>query len=218
MKTLPAAAAWLMDAFKVTENNPALTGDLTEEYSRGRSSAWLWRQVLAAIAFAIGKEIYSHKLLTIRAVIVGEAAVCLSSWAIYKTVAIYGALHGHSPMLLINVFTPWQLFYWAGRAFILPESTVVLMFGGWIVSRFHRDHRAALVFLFATLQFILLMVQAFSELRRLSVNSIDQPRFRSYLAADIALLLLCPVVVLLGGYLARNRAEDRSPEYPSNDN
>jgi hypothetical protein len=66
---LPAGAVWLLEAFKVTENNPALTGDLTEECSRGRSNAWLWEQVLVAIAFAIGKEIYSHKLLTIRAVI-----------------------------------------------------------------------------------------------------------------------------------------------------
>jgi hypothetical protein len=214
MKTpqLPAAAVWLLEAFKVTEHNPALTGDLTEECSRGRSSAWLWKQVLAAIAFAVGKEIYGHRLLTIRSLIMGEAAVWLSSWAIYTALAIYGALHGHSrAMLLIPVYTPWQLFYWAGRAFMLPGSMLVFMFGGWIVGRFHRDHGTVLVFLFATLQFILVIVQAYSEFGRLLVNSIDQPRFRPYLAANMALFLFCPMGVLLGGYLARNRAEDRSP-------
>jgi hypothetical protein len=44
MKTLrlPAAAVWLLDAFNVTENSPSLAGDLTEEFSGGRSSSWLW--------------------------------------------------------------------------------------------------------------------------------------------------------------------------------
>ncbi len=89
MKThrLPAAAVRLLDSFKVTENNPALIGDLTEECSGGQSSVWLWRQVIAAIAFTIGKEIYSHRLLTIRAIIAGEAAVLLGGWAIYKPAA-----------------------------------------------------------------------------------------------------------------------------------
>jgi hypothetical protein len=214
MKTprLPAAAVWLLDAFNVTDNNPALIGDLAQECSAGRSSVWLWRQVLAAIAFAVGSEIYGHRLLTVRSLIMGEAAVWLSSWAIYTALAIYGALHGHSrAMLLIPVYTPWQLFYWAGRAFMLPGSMLVFVFGGWVVGRFHRDHRTVLVFLFATMQFILVIMQAYSEFGRLLVNSIDQPRFRPYLAANMALFLLCPVGVILGGYLARSRAADRSP-------
>jgi hypothetical protein len=209
---MPAAAIWLLKVFKVPESNPALAGDLTEEYLGGRSSVWLWRQVLAAIAFAVGKEIYGHRLLTIRSLIIGEAAVWLSSWAIYTALAIYGALYGHSrAMLLIPVYTPWQLFYWAGRVYMLPGSMLVFMFGGWIVGLFHRDHRTVLVFLFAMLQFIVVIVQAYSEFGRLLVNSIDQPRFRPYLVANIALFLLCPIGVLLGGYLARSRAEDRSP-------
>ena len=89
MKTprLPAAAVWLLEAFNVTENSPALTGDLTEEFSGGRSGAWLWRQVLAAIGFTIAKEIYSHKLLTIRAVIAGEAWVLLSYFALIRALS-----------------------------------------------------------------------------------------------------------------------------------
>jgi len=59
MKTprLPAAAVWLLDAFKATENNSALIGDLTEEVSRGQSGVWLWRQVVAAIALASAKRV-----------------------------------------------------------------------------------------------------------------------------------------------------------------
>lgn len=206
MKThgLPAAAVWLLRAFNVTETNPALIGDLAEECSNGRSNAWLWRQVLSAIVFAIGKEIYDHKLLTMRAVIVGEASVWLSSAAIYTAAWwIMTALAWHWPWPLrwLVAFTGFF-----GRD-ILRGSLAGFILGGWIVGRLHREQRPAFVLLFATLQFLLLMVRGFPELCRLSANSLDQPRFRSYLEADIAFLMLCPLAVVIGGFLARGRAK-----------
>lgn len=213
MKTnhLPAAAVWLLHALKVTDHNPALIGDLAEECSAGRSRVWLWREVLAAIVFAMGKEIYSHKLLAMRAVIVGEAAVWVTSFAIntawWWTIT---ALAWHWPWLLM-----WLIAFTGFLGHAIPRGSLVgLMLGGWVVGRFHRDQRTAFVFLFAALHFLALMVPGFSELHRLAVNSIDQPRFRSYLEADIAFLLLSPLAVLLGGYLARNwgRSIPQMPE------
>jgi hypothetical protein len=206
---LPAAAVWLLDAFNVTDNNPALIGDLAQERSAGRSSVWFWRQVLAAIGFAVGEEIYNHKLLTIRAVIAGEAAVLLSYFA------LIGALGSHwFAMFCISVFTPLRLPFlsdvwslWLAKSMIVV--VIVCMFGGWIVGRLHRDHRGTFVVLFAALQFIWTMVTP--TLRRHLVDSIDQPRFRPYLALDLGILLLVPIAVLLGGYLAGKRAEDQSP-------
>src|SRR5271170_575530 len=171
---LPAAAVWLLEAFDVTHNNPALIGDLTEECSGGRSSVWLWRQVVAAIA-------YGHKLLTIRAVVVGEAAVWLSSWALIRVLS----------SLVFRLF-PHSWFNWIGWiVFPVPLGSIgasigAVMFAGWIVGRFHREHRTTLVLLFATLQFLKMT----PEVSRLVVNSIGQPRFRPYLAADIAFLFL----------------------------
>ena len=127
MKTprLPAAAIWLLKVFKVPESNPALAGDLTEEYSGGQRTAWLWRQVLAAIAFTIAKEIFSHKLLTIRALIAGEVAVSLSYFALIR------ALSSHwFAMLRISVFTPWRLPF-LSEFWILLLPMIVFMFGGW---------------------------------------------------------------------------------------
>jgi hypothetical protein len=60
-----------------------------------------------------------------------------------------------------------------------------------------------LVLLFATLQFFMMT----PEVSRLLVNSIEQPRFRSYLAADMTFLFFGPIAVLLGGYLARKRGD-----------
>jgi hypothetical protein len=208
---MPAAAILLLKVFKVPESNPALIGDLTEEFSRCRSSVWLWSQVLAAIVFAFGKEIYSQKLLTIRAVIVGEAAVLLSYFALIK------ALSSHClAMFSVSVFTPLRLPFlsefwilWMAESMIVVM--IVFMFGGWIVGRFHRDHRATFVALFATLQSIVLLVQVFPTLLRHVIDSIDQPRFRPYLAMDLGILLLGPIAVLLGGYVACSRADDRRP-------
>ena len=83
-RQMAAAAIWLLKVFKVPESNPALAGDLTEEYSGSQRAAWLWRQVLAAIAFTIAKGIFSHKLLTIGTLIAGEVAVSLSSLVLMK--------------------------------------------------------------------------------------------------------------------------------------
>ena len=156
--------------------------------------------MLAAIGFAIAKEIYSHKLLTIRAVIAGEAAIWFSAIALGK------ALHSHLFKFLTGV-SRWPPFF---GFFFLSLSITVFIFGGWIVARFHRGHRTALLLLFAALQFTLMAVQVVPTLHRHLVDSIDQPRFRPYLAGDLAFLFLCPIAVLLGGYLARNREEGRS--------
>ena len=204
---MPAAAIWLLKVFKVPESNPALAGDLTEEYSGGQRAAWLWRQVLAAIAFTISEEIYSHKLLTIRAVIAGEAWVLLSYFALIR------ALSSHwFAMFRISVFKPSGLpFLSEFWILLLPESMIVFMFGGWIVGRLHRDNRATFVVLFAILQSVVLLVQVFPTLLRHLIDSIDQPRFRPYLAMDLGILLLSPIAVLLGGYIAGSRADGRSP-------
>ncbi len=45
----PAVATWLLLQFASEQNRDALAGDLIEEYRRGRSESWYWRQVLIAI-------------------------------------------------------------------------------------------------------------------------------------------------------------------------
>ena len=49
MKQPPVLAAWMLKHLTAGEPDEGLAGDLVEELRLGRSSAWYWRQMLAAI-------------------------------------------------------------------------------------------------------------------------------------------------------------------------
>jgi len=46
----PPIATWLLEHSALAERDDALAGDLEEEFRCGRSTAWYWRQALAALA------------------------------------------------------------------------------------------------------------------------------------------------------------------------
>jgi hypothetical protein len=48
----PKFALWLLKAWGPAYHSESLAGDLIEQYQQGRSRAWCWGQVAAAIAFA----------------------------------------------------------------------------------------------------------------------------------------------------------------------
>jgi hypothetical protein len=50
MKVMPpATATWMLKHLLFRDRNEALEGDLLEEFQRGRSTSWYWRQVLVAV-------------------------------------------------------------------------------------------------------------------------------------------------------------------------
>ncbi|HET9281668.1 MAG TPA: hypothetical protein VFR24_06865 [Candidatus Angelobacter sp.] len=61
----PRLAVWLLKYFGPETNLEALAGDLQEAFSQGKSNAWYWRQVVAAIAWR------KHLRLLIRSAIFG---------------------------------------------------------------------------------------------------------------------------------------------------
>ena len=48
----PRMARWLVEHFASSYQREALVGDLFEEYQRGRSRLWYWRQVGLAVLYA----------------------------------------------------------------------------------------------------------------------------------------------------------------------
>jgi hypothetical protein len=53
----PKLATWLLNHFEPINRNEALIGDLAEQYRRGRSRSWYWRQVVVAVLVGYCKEL-----------------------------------------------------------------------------------------------------------------------------------------------------------------
>jgi len=48
----PALGTWIIERLGSSRYGESLLGDLIEEYRRGRSDSWYWRQVFAAVIVA----------------------------------------------------------------------------------------------------------------------------------------------------------------------
>ncbi len=87
----PALANWLLDRLGNTRQNPALAGDLLEEFRNGRSAAWYWRQSLRAIANGIAHNGMALRpyLLTLSAAYTVQLAIALALWSSHFPPAIH---------------------------------------------------------------------------------------------------------------------------------
>ena len=80
---------------------------------------------------------------------------------------------------------------------------------GWIVARTHRAAAIPMVVVFVTWLTLWFFADSFSEAKRLLVNSIDQPRFRMYLAWYLTPIALEIVGILCGGIFGSRRQKGR---------
>ena len=126
----PALATWLLEHARFSTTDSVIAGDLLEEFNRGRSAAWYWRQVLVAIVVGCTSEVRHHRGLAARAVLV--------TWAIN-----YGALMlGREAM--IELFRHGLLAYHPQ----LAHWAICFLGGlvsGLIVALLHRGYRNAML-------------------------------------------------------------------------
>ena len=61
-------AMWILDQVTPAIHEEALAGDLLEEFRRGRSTGWYWRQVLGAVAMGCSREMRRRGLTLVFAV------------------------------------------------------------------------------------------------------------------------------------------------------
>lgn len=69
----PALATWLLEHARFSTTD-VIAGDLLEEFNRGRSAAWYWRQALVAIVVGCASEVRHHRVLAARAILIAWAA------------------------------------------------------------------------------------------------------------------------------------------------
>lgn len=196
----PIVATWVLTHFG--NRNEVLAGDLVEEYRRGRTVAWYWRQVIVAILVGCGDEIRTHKLLTVRAVITGWAALILSGYLI--SLPLY-KLYSRA-LVGLGLGPPW---FWWRHYYTYPVVFVPCIGGflsGWLVARFHQTHRATMVVMYG----VSVLLTSLPEIFRLATNSLSDSRFVSYLLTYSLTECLFVVSILLGGLRSTNPETARS--------
>ena len=128
---------------RLGSSNTALAGDLAERYHERQSNAEYWRQVVAAIGLRCWSDVRTHKLVTLRAIILG--------WVIGFVCFEYVA----TPLLRIDevLFTrglvKWFYLNNIGFPDVFREWWIQgpLFNGltGWIVGRVYRGYSASMV-------------------------------------------------------------------------
>jgi hypothetical protein len=185
---------WLLDRLGL---DPALTGDILEEWAQGHSTIWYWRQILSVVRGAIWKALLDHKLLAVRAVATGFAM----NYALMFVCE-------HFPEYWTPLTPNASIRTWISRlSLILLIQTVT----GWVIACTNRRQPVPMVTAFAIFLMLWAMVlgSADSSLRMLLVDSLDKPVFRPYLLrylASISAALFSELVGLyFGGILGASR-------------
>ena len=136
----PKAPRWLLEDFGCTSNNQAVIGDLDERYYRGRTHRWYWRQSLLAIVSGLFHEVWTHKLLTLRAILVGWTLFVISR-------VVFGATRN-----LLFALGIWSRFWrpdWITVPIVQTEILLSALAMGWVIAKLHSSNRSAMVLAYA---------------------------------------------------------------------
>ena len=176
----PVLATRLLERLVSGPHEDALAGDLIEQYRQGRSGAWYWRQVLAAILAGVMRGVRDHKLQAAGAAAIGLALYLLSSFAVIwlaQWLANEGLLR----------------FFWS--SIWLTYTTCAV--SGWIVGRLHPAHQLAMVCVYATSLLLFEWVRWGAGF--FFITRATHPITPQLLAISVLVLFTRPLLVLLGG-------------------
>lgn len=170
--------------------DPAIAGDLIEEYAAGRSAVWLVWQAFAAAMLATLRHINQHKVLTARAIVVGLIAIYGVSDLVTTPLreAIQNTLEarGFAGPRLWFFFEPYvlhpMLFMLSGLA------------AGWITGGLHRPYSVPLM---AGLAVTVALLNS-HEIARLFINSMTNVRFVPYLCRQLSYVVVTGVGLVVG--------------------
>lgn len=139
----PRFPAWMLEHLNAGKRNDALNGDLVEEFRRGRSVVWYWRQVLAALLIGWVKNVRDHRNLM---VFTALWSILAPGWTL---IALRAAQHQAEAWHIWQLNWPWSslcsvmmffapglIFIWLGMAFYLVAQMRALKhFNLWWVGR-----------------------------------------------------------------------------------
>jgi hypothetical protein len=198
----PLLARWLLQRLYSGPNAEAVFGDLLERYQASPSSVWYWRQVVTTIVVSLLWAIRAHKMLVIRAVLIGYAVTWL--------LGLVGFYLARGP-----VGSAVETLFGGSRHVIFgnwgPLIALITFAGaGWTVGRLHPQNRGAMVLAFASS----VVLMDIPELRRLVANALAEERYVPALYGFVWTQSSAVLGILLGG-LSQSRSVQKISGNPS---
>ena len=144
----PAVATWLLRHFGSSPHTESLIGDLAEQYRERRSRLWYWKQVVVAVIVSFFSEVWGHKLLAFRALILGWVikAIWLSAYLQIFGMAAKRIFRMHETQAVSVAFILATI---VGAILVFALITT-----GWIIARTHSSHYKAMVLLYVVVEVI----------------------------------------------------------------
>jgi len=202
----PSFATWLLEALAPDERRDSLIGDLIERYRNGDSASWYWRQALGAILLGNAKAIRDHKLLALRAVLVGFASMWVFSAAARFLLQILwvfasGGVYLGGQWIRLDYGWIRNRIYIAFLLTLLGSAA-----SGWIVGRLHRERQTPMVLVYLVSALVVAVVQLAVQVRLIgwTIRPVAQ-----YPQTLLLFFVLVPVSILLGGLWRRTRPRIR---------
>jgi hypothetical protein len=194
-----------MQAMLSGPHRDAIIGDIVEDFRQGRSGAWFWRQSLAAVFLSNCRDMYEHKVLTVRSVLTGTAVLWLAKHLVWDPVrsvlpdlnaAVTTWLQTHG---VDAVRFGWLLNHLNDVAFT-AKWCAMFTAAGWAVAKLHKAHARSM--LFAYLCAVLVWGLLFAP----------RDQFDSLLSLGIYWFVVAPSFVVVGGFLAKRSEVVAPPE------
>jgi hypothetical protein len=178
----PRVATWLLERFC---SDPALAGDLVEEYGRRRSAAWYWKQAIVAVSVYPVSQIIEHKWLAIRAIAIGYVI-----WYVFNATLLQGVVRpwlGMDTTMLRATYFVLAYALWLGN--------------GWIIAKLHRPYSTAMVLAYVLWAIAASVPPVYSVI----MNMVDGSAGRSALAWEVTTRCGTLLMLLSGGVLSTYR-------------
>ena len=194
----PRIATLLVNRFSCCDQ--ALVGDMIEEYRRGRSRFWYWRQTSIAVLRTTIADVRSHPVLALRAfVLMVLCVLCLQYFLIPPFDTVTGDVIWKLNPRLLN---PEHFTYFSFVYYVLVPRVVApcigYVIGARIVARLHRSHQAAFTLSNAVL--ILFVNNALAFLWFITHHPHRWQWFSTYLFFSVPSFLLFTASTLAGGF------------------
>jgi hypothetical protein len=190
-RTPPRLATSLLEKLGSPDRCESLIGDLTEQYQRGSSSIWFWRQSLMAIIVGAARDLRRDTGQVMHALLTGLGALLLY-WQVSDSLYMgLGYLAGQSH---------WSLdtFWLTNKTIFFPLGFIGGVVAGRFVVRFHRPQLAACLLVLIT-TWIAIDLPSLLRLIRAAPVWWSYPAYRYQLIMNLGKLLCLVLGTFVGG-------------------